>query len=100
MKQLVPNLFWEVLKLQHNCILQDTTIARSKMMRPTRFGKAYHIERALAARQGITRYPCGCERCHGFRTWLVQTVETHHRKYGRDTKLEEPLLVSFALLCH
>ena len=88
------------IKLQHTCILQDTTIKGSKTMRPTRLGEAYHIERALAARQGITRYPCGCERCHGFKTWSVQTVETHHRKYGRDTKLQEPLLVSFTLLCH
>jgi hypothetical protein len=66
-------------------------------MRPTPLGRAYHIERALAARQGITRYPCACEKCHGFKTQSVQTVQTHHRKYGRDTELVEPLLVSCRL---
>lgn len=69
------------------------------MVRPPRLGEAYHIERALAARQGILRYPCGCEKCHGFKTQLVLTVEKHHRKYGRDITLDEPLLVSFLLLC-
>jgi hypothetical protein len=68
-------------------------------MRVSRLGQAYHVERALAARQGIPRYPCGCERCHGFRTQSVQTVETHHRKYGRDRKLQEPLLVSDMGIC-
>jgi len=63
-------------------------------MRGTRLAEAYHIERALAARQGIGSYPCGCEKCHGFKIQIVQTVETHHRKYGRDQKLQEPLLVS------
>jgi len=46
-------------------------------MRETRLGEAYHIERALAARQGITRYPCGCQKCHGVKSQLVQVVETH-----------------------
>jgi hypothetical protein len=69
-----------------------------KTMRPTRLGDAYHIERALAARQGIARYPCGCERCHGFKSQSVQTVERHHRKYGRDSKLNEPFLVSSTTL--
>lgn len=72
--------------------------AGRNIMRPTRFGEAYHIERALAARQGIRRYPCGCEKCHGFKTQSAQKVETHHRKYGRDSKLNEPLLVSFTTL--
>ena len=70
------------------------TITGLETMRVTRLGEAYHAERALAARQGIPRYPCGCERCHGFKTQSVRTVETHHRKYGRDNRLEEPLLVS------
>lgn len=64
-------------------------------MRPTRLGEAYHIERALAARQGIGRFPCGCVLSHGFKTQSVQTIEIHHRKYGRDRALDEPLLVSF-----
>lgn len=64
------------------------------MMRETRLGNAYHIERALAVRQGIPRYPCGCEKCHGFKTQTVEVVETHHIKYGRDQRLNEPLLVS------
>ena len=72
-------------------------IAKTYKMRPTPLGQAYHIERALAVRQGITRYPCACEKCHGFKTQSVQTIETHHRKYGRDTKLVEPLLVSSGL---
>lgn len=61
-------------------------------------GEAYQIERALAARQGIGRYPCGCEKCHGFKTQTVRSVERHHRKYGRDAALQQPLLVSFLLL--
>lgn len=68
-------------------------------MRPTRLGQAYHIERALASRQGIGRYPCGCLLCHGFKTQSIQRVETHHRRYGRDPALDEPLLVSSAELC-
>ena len=63
-------------------------------MRPTPLGEAYHIERAIAARQGISRYPCGCERCHGFKNQSTHIVEVHHRKYGRDRRLNEPLLVS------
>lgn len=63
-------------------------------MRPTRLDEAYHIEKALAAREGIKRYPCGCKKCHGYKTQSVQTVEKHHRKYGRDSTLEEPLLVN------
>ena len=63
-------------------------------MRQTALGDAYHIERALAARQGIRRYPCGCQHCHGFKTQLVQIVEKHHQKFGRDNTLVEPLLVS------
>ena len=66
-------------------------------MRETRLGEAYHIERALAARQGITRYPCGCQKCHGFKSQLVQVVETHHRRFGRDITLLRPLLVSSLL---
>lgn len=66
----------------------------SRTMRPARLGEAYHIERALAARNGIGRYLCGCQKCHGFKTQSVKIVETHHRKYGRDIALEEPLLVS------
>jgi len=61
-------------------------------MRESRLGQAYHVERALAARQGIRRYPCGCEKCHGFKVQATEVVESHHRKYGRDRKLEEPLL--------
>ena len=64
-------------------------------MRENRHGEAYHIERALAARQGISRYPCGCEHCHGFKIQSAEVVENHHRKYGRDQHLQEPLLVSF-----
>ena len=67
-------------------------------MRPDPLGQSYHIERALAARQGIRRYPCGCEKCHGFKTQTVEVVETHHRKYERDNKLIEPLLVGDELL--
>ena len=63
-------------------------------MRPTPLGEAYHIERAIAARQGISRYPCGCERCHGLKSQSTHRVEVHHRKYGRDRRLNEPLLVS------
>ena len=62
-------------------------------IRPDRVGQAYHIERALAARQGISRYPCACEICHGFKTQSVKIVKIHHRKYGRDRNLTEPLLV-------
>ena len=58
-------------------------------MRQTPLGDAYHIERALAARQGTIRYPCGCQHCHGFKTQLVQIVEKHHRKFGRDNTLVE-----------
>lgn len=67
-------------------------------MRQTPLGESYHIERALAARQGIRRYPCGCQICHGFKTQQVQIVEKHHRKYGRDSTLLEPLLVSLSIL--
>ena len=63
-------------------------------MRPTPLGEAYHIERAIAARQGISRYPCGCERCHGFKSYSTHRVEVYHRKYGRDRRLNEPLLVN------
>lgn len=62
-------------------------------MRGDRLGEAYHIERAVAAQQGIARYPCGCQKCHGFKTQTIQVVQSHHRKYGRDRKLQEPLLV-------
>lgn len=61
-------------------------------MKESQLGNAYHIERALAARQGIPRYPCRCERCHGFKTQKIEIVEIHHRKYGRDQRLTEPLL--------
>ena len=65
-------------------------------MRAQEHGQAYHIERALAAQQGILRYPCGCEICHGFKIQTVKVVEIHHQKYGRDTNLSEPLLVSLS----
>lgn len=69
-------------------------LQRHLKMRPDRLGQAYHTERALAVRQGIRMYPCACEKCHGYKIQSVEVVETHHRKYGRDRKLEEPLLVS------
>jgi len=56
--------------------------------------EAYHVERALATWQGIERYPRVCEICHGFKTQVVEVVESHHRKYGRDQNLQEPLLIS------
>lgn len=63
-------------------------------MRPNDIGQAYHMERAIAAGQGISRYPCGCELCHGFKIQSLKVVETHYRKYGRDRNLLQPLLVS------
>jgi len=55
--------------------------------------QAYHIERSMAARLGISRYHCACERCHGLNFQTIKTVAIHHRKYGRDVTLEDPPLV-------
>ena len=63
-------------------------------MRPDRCWEAYHIERTLVACQGIAPYPCGCQRCHGFRIQSIRTIECHHWRHGRDEHLMEPLLVN------
>jgi len=63
-------------------------------MRPRNFGAAYHIERAIAMRQGISQYPCACSHCHGGRTRSTALVAKHHRQYGRDPYLRFPVLVS------
>jgi len=43
-------------------------------------------------------YPCECEKCHGYKIQPIEIIETHHRKYGRDRHLEEPLLVSVSII--
>ena len=67
-------------------------------MRPLGYGSAYHIERAIALRQGFGEYPCACRRCCGGRVCSTALVAAHHRKYGRDPFLRYPLLVRMQAL--
>lgn len=63
-------------------------------MEVNRLDEAYHMERALVVRQGIRNYPCACMKCHGFLMQRVEVVEQHHRRFGRDRNLTDPLLGS------
>jgi len=63
-------------------------------MREDRLGQAYHIEKSFATQHGINTYPCGCKKCHGFKTQATHVVRRHHRKYGCDIRLQQPLLVT------
>ncbi|KAG0595808.1 hypothetical protein M758_UG199500 [Ceratodon purpureus] len=61
-------------------------MARSRML------PAYHIERGIAAQSGLPEYPCACTRCKGGQIRKVETVATHHRRYGQDPSLPHPIL--------
>jgi hypothetical protein len=63
-------------------------------MRHHQIGASYHIERAIAFRQGFPEYPCACHRCRGGRARKVETVARHHHAFGQDPYLPYLVLVS------
>ena len=67
-------------------------------MRPRRQFAAYHIERSIASREGLTQYPCACRACCGVRVRKFDTIARHHRKNGRDPFLPYPVIVRFLAL--
>ena len=67
-------------------------------MRPRRQCVAYHIERSIASREGLTQYPCACRMCCGVRVQIFDTIARHHKKNDRDPFLPYPVIVRFLAL--
>ena len=65
----------------------------SDMLRKRRLSVAFHIERSIANRLGLSEYPCACRRYRGARVLKVDSVTRHHRIYCRDNFLPHPILV-------
>ena len=61
-------------------------------MRP-RVCAAYHIERSIATRLGLSHYPCACTRCRGACMKKMEVVARHHLRHGRDPYLKYPIMV-------
>ena len=55
----------------------------------------WDIEEKEADRQGLTIYPCPCEKCMGARILDRKIIRKHLRKYKRDLEFKRSIMIFY-----